>query len=373
MPIMRVLALALLAAPVLSVLLQPSGQPELAGVLTGVGAGWLLCGEPARAAMATLCGSASAVFAGSLIRPEAGPDFSDEMAGWPGWPAGAVLTYLLADGGRLRQAGGRGRPDGPARPAALPVCVAALAAAALGCGLLLAAKALGATSWEEYHPYDAPGWYRDLTGALWYPAAAVVIAAMLAGALPGGRGRFLALPLGAWLGCAVTAGPLQYAQALGVPSKPAAVALLASLAGGSIGAAAAAAGLRHAGTRLGLAAHVLLFTAVSPAARWLRDPLPVEDVVRVAVTVALVAWVAARAASRDAAVGSGVVAGMAGPLLVWSVYLTVGSRHYDHLSQAEPYWLAWAGVPVALVTAVIAAGLATGGPERAAVRAGTGP
>ncbi|MER6945912.1 hypothetical protein ABT294_17955 [Nonomuraea sp. NPDC000554] len=173
------------------------------------------------------------------------------------------------------------------------------------------------TLWEDYHEYDGPGWYRDLTSAIWYPAAAVVIAAAVAGALPGGRGRFLALPLAAWLGCAVTAGPLQYVQALGAP--PATVALLASLAGGGIGAAAAAAGLRHAGTRLGLVSCVLAVTVGSVVDTWFKVPV-LWDVI---VPVVLVSVVATRATHRDGGAGSGVVAGMAGPLLLWCVYLRV--------------------------------------------------
>ncbi|MEU0568172.1 hypothetical protein ABZ297_22700 [Nonomuraea sp. NPDC005983] len=60
---------------------------------------------------------------------------------------------------------------------------------------------------------------------------------------------------------------------------------------------------------------------------------------------------------------------MAGPLLLWCVYPTVGPRFYDHASQSGPYWTAWATVPVALVTALVAAGLSTSGRDaRASVR-----
>ncbi|NUW44749.1 hypothetical protein [Nonomuraea rhodomycinica] len=91
---------------------------------------------------------------------------------------------------------------------------------------------------------------------------------------------------------------------------------------------------------------------------WLGGFVMLLDVV---VAVSLTAIVAVRTARRDAGVESGVIAGMAGPLLIWSVYLTVGPRLYDHVSQSEPYWLAWAGVPTALVTALAAATWAVGG------------
>lgn len=346
----RIIVLAVLAAPGLSLLLVRADHVELAGVLIGLAAGFLLRGKPARAAMGTLCGSVSAVLIGAASG--GGSEFADRMAGWPGWPAGAVLAYLIAAKGLPpKTAMARGN-------AVLPAGVAALTAAALGCGQLVAAKAMGVTLWEDYHEWDGPGWYRDLTGAIWYPAVAVVIAAVVAGGLPGGRSRFLALPVVAWFGCAVTAGPLQYAQALGVSGEPASVALLAGLAGGGIGAAAAAAGLRHAGTRFGLVAFILAVTAGSAADAWLGDFVVLVDLV---VPVALVAIVAARTARRDTSVESGVLAGTAGPLLIWSVYLSVGPRLYDHASQSGPYWLAWAGVPMGLVIALAAASLAVGG------------
>ncbi|GAA1010706.1 hypothetical protein Aple_029910 [Acrocarpospora pleiomorpha] len=345
----RAVVLVILVAPGLSMLLLLPGRLELAGVLTGLAAGFLLCGEAARAALATLCGSVSAVLIGQIFAetPDA-LDFADQMAGWPGWPVGAVLAYLIA---------ARGLPPKTAgRPAVLPVGLAALTAAALGCGQLIAAKALEMTLWEDYHPFDGPAWYRDLTSATWYPAAAVVIATAAAAALPGGRGRFLALPLAAWLGCAVTAGPLQYAQALGVTDKSPTVALLASLAGGGIGAAASAAGLRHGGTRLGLVSYVLAVTVALVTSNRLEVRIQWDQFIpAVLVSMVLVSVVAARAAYQNTSVGSGVVAGMAGPLLIWSVYLTVGPRLYDHSSQAVPYWLAWVTVPAALITALAAA------------------
>jgi hypothetical protein len=359
MPDVRVAIGTALLAPALWLLMMPTHHVELTGVLIGLAAGFLLPGQPARAAMATLCGSAMVVPVGPVFG--GGSEFADQMAGWPAWPAGAVLAYLIAAKGLPHKtATARGS-------AVLPAGMAALIAAALGCGQLVAAKALGMTLWEDYHQFDGPGWYRDLTEAIWYPAGAVVIAAVAASRLPGGRGRFLALPLAAWFGCAVTAGPLQYAQALEVTDKPASLALLAGMAGGGIGAAAAAAGLRHAGTKLGLVAFTLASTAGSATEPsrlddWMPDPLPeFAMLLNVVVWVALVATVAARTARRDASAESGVIAGVAGPLLIWSVYLTVGPRAYDHSSQSEPYELALAGVPVALFIALAAAALAVGG------------
>ncbi|MCK2215491.1 hypothetical protein MF672_017090 [Actinomadura sp. ATCC 31491] len=349
MPIVRIIILTMLAAPCLSLLLALVGAPKLAGVLIGLAAGVLLRGEPSRAAMSTLCGSASAVLIGAALG--GGSGFADRMAGWPGWLAGAVLAYLIA---------GRGLPRKTARAErslALPAVLAALTAAVLGCGQLAAAKAMRVTLWEDYHEWDGPGWYRDLTQAIWCPAAAVVLAAVAASRFPGGRGRFLALPIAAWLGCGATAGPLQYVQALGVTDKPASFALIAGLTGGGIGAAAAAAGLRHAGTKHGLVAFILVTTAGSAAGTWLGD---FATLLEAAALMALIALVAGRTAGRDADVESGVIAGMAGPLLIWSVYLTVGPRLDDHTSQSTPYWSAWAGVPIAFVTALTAAVWAAG-------------
>ncbi|GAA2404870.1 hypothetical protein GCM10010404_73760 [Nonomuraea africana] len=177
-----------------------------------------------------------------------------DWLGWPGWMIGAVLAYLIA---------AKGLPQGEAgavKPSVLPVIVAALAAAVLACTQIIASKAFGMTEWEKYHQWDGPGWYRDLTRAAWYSAASVMLASVIAGRVPG-RGRFVMLPLAAWLGCAVTAGPVQYVQALGTDGDPPAVALMACLAGGGIGAAAGASALRHAGTGLGLVSFILLFTA----------------------------------------------------------------------------------------------------------------
>ncbi|GGS65401.1 hypothetical protein ACFFV7_02410 [Nonomuraea spiralis] len=358
---MRIVVLVMLVAPGLSMLLLLAGRLELAGMLTGLAAGFLLRSEPARAALATLCGSLSAVLIGQVLGDGVdGPDFADQMAGWPGWPIGAVLAYLIAAKG-LPPTSARGTSS-----AVLPAAVAALTAGALGCGQLVAAKVLQMTRWEDYHEYDGPGWYRDLTSAILYPAASVVIASVIASRMTAGRERFLVVPLAAWLGCALTAGPVQYVQALGVSGEPALVALLASLAGGGIGAAAAAAALRHGGARLGLVSFILAFTVGKVTAAWLE----ISDVtwawlellfalLALITPLVLIAWVSARTASRDASLGSGVIAGVAGPLLIWSVYLTVGPRFYDHASQSNPYWLAWATVPVALVTALGAASLVT--------------
>ncbi|MEU6713786.1 hypothetical protein ABZ897_20115 [Nonomuraea sp. NPDC046802] len=350
---LRVIALAvgvaLVVAPSLSVLLAMIGRLEPAGVLTGLAAGFLLRGKPSMAALATLYGSASAVLIGELFAEGLldETDFADVMAGWPGWMLGAVLAYLVA---------ARGLPQGKTgetKPAVLPMGVAALIAAVLSCGQIVASKAFGMTDWVDYHPYDGPGWYRDLTSATWYPAASVVLASLIASRMPDGRGRFVVLPLAAWFGCAVTAGPVQYAQALGVDGKPAVVALFASLAGGFIGAAAAAAALRHGGTALGLVLFILEYTVGQVGKVWTFDLLW-----SLAGPAILIAVVAAWTAWRDASLGSGVVAGVAGPLLVWSVYLMIGSRSYDHLTQSWPYELALLTVLMAPIVALTTGGLA---------------
>ncbi|MEU0565192.1 hypothetical protein ABZ297_07350 [Nonomuraea sp. NPDC005983] len=342
---------ALVLAPSLSALLAVTGHLEPAGVLTGLAAGFLLRRQPSTAALATLYGSASAVLIGELFAEGLldETDFADAMAGWPGWVLGAVLAYLIAAQGLPRG------QAGAVKPAVLPMGAAALIAAVLSCAQIVAGKAFGMTEWVDYHPYDGPGWYRDLTSATWYPAASVVLASMIASRMPGGRGRFVVLPLAAWFGCAMTAGPVQYAQALGLDGKPAVVALLASLAGSGIGAAAAAAALRHGGTGLGLVSFVLVFTAGEVTGVWMKDLPLLWSLVG---PLALIAVVAAWTAWRDASLRSGVVAGVAGPLLVWSVYLTIGSRNYDHSSQSWPYWLALLTALMALLIALTAAGLA---------------
>ncbi|MEU8197560.1 hypothetical protein AB0C10_27620 [Microbispora amethystogenes] len=393
---MRGIVLAVIVAtavgPGVSVLLRVTGGLESAGLLTGLAAGGLLRGKPVRAAVATLYGSASAVLIGELSRGafDGGPDFADALAvrpGWPGWVIGAVLAYAIAARRLPRAQGGQAAPAHPvtvphADPAGvtpakrttieglphadpgeaghpmLAIVLTAVVGAVLACGQLVAGKALGMTLWEAYHEYDGPGWYRDLTRALWYPAASVVLASMVSAFLvaswmPAGRGRVLAPPLAAWLGCAVTAGPLQYLQALGAPYDPPAVALMASLAGGGVGAVAGAAALRHTGARLGLVCFVLLFTAGDATRR--LDDFPMGVVVSIALAAVVAVWTTAR---HDAEVGPGVLAGMAGPLFVWSVYATIGSRLYDHSTQALPYWNAMVVALLAPAVALPAAALA---------------
>ncbi|WP_433539747.1 hypothetical protein ACQP10_24025 [Streptosporangium sandarakinum] len=365
-----VLAVAgvLAAGPCVSMLLAAIGRLELAGIPTGLVAGGLLRGDPAKAAVATLYGSVAAVMVGESVTDASdGGDFADVMAGWPGWPGwviGAVLAYLVAAGGPPRT---EARGVGPAVPA---LVAAALIAAVLACGQLVAAEALGRTLWERYHEWDGPGWYRDLTRAVWYPAAAVVAASVIAGRMPGGRDRFLALPSAAWLGCAVTAGPLQYLQALGAVDDPPVVALTASLAGAGIGAAAGAAALRHAGTRRGLLCFILLFTAVEVMGG-LPGSLADGALSMLIVSTVLAVVVAAWTARRDASTGSAVTAGVAGPLLIWSVYVTVGSRDYDHSTQYLPYWTACVAALLASIAAPPAAGVARLG--RAGGVSGRGP
>jgi hypothetical protein len=225
-----------------------------------------------------------------------------------------------------------------------------LSAAALCCGQLVAAKAAGWTAWVEYDYYNEVGWYRDLTSATWYPAASVVIASVIAGRMPGGRGRHLALPLAAWCGCAVAAGPLQYAQALGVPDRPATAALLAALAGGGIGAAAAAVALRgDGGVRFGLVAFAALQTLVI-AAHSLRRDIGLWILI---VSVVLVVTAALRTARRGGEARSVIVAGVAGPLLIWSVHLSVGPRFSDHATQSEPYLIAGGTTLMAIIVAFV--------------------
>jgi hypothetical protein len=220
------------------------------------------------------------------------------------------------------------------------VAVAAGAGAVLAAGQLAAAQAAGLTLWEDYHPYDGPGWYRDLTSALWYPAASVVLATVLAGRLRGGRRSSAAVPVAAWLGAALAGGPMQYAQALGVTVEPPGVALLASLAGGGIGAAAGVLALRHPGVAAGLVCFVAFRTlqALDRAPGELPEPVEViADPLLLVTPFVIVAVVAARTARRAARWGPGLVAGPAGPLLVWSVYAAVGARAYDHSTQSSPY------------------------------------
>ncbi|MBE3013038.1 hypothetical protein IL992_28205 [Microbispora sp. NEAU-D428] len=357
----RVVIVVAVLAPVVSVLLAVTGRLEPAGLSTGLVAGSLLRGEPARAAVATLYGGVAAV----VVTLPVAEDFLGQSAnamgswfglpGWPGWAAGAVVAYLVA---------ARRVPAGT-RPTVGAVGAAALIAAVLACGQLVAAKVFEVTQWVDYHEWDGAGWYRDLTGAFWHPAASVVLASVIAARLPGGRGAFVATPLAAWIGCAITAGPVQYAQALGVESKPAGVALLASLAGGGIGAAAGSVALRHTGAREGLVSFVLLYTANELAdVQWKAvhlgslEPGYLSLALGLIAPAVVVAAVASRTARRDASWSSGLLAGVAGPLLIWSIYVAIGPRPYDHNTQSEPYWFALLATLMALAVAGVAAGLA---------------
>ncbi|MEV4290443.1 hypothetical protein AB0K40_33475 [Nonomuraea bangladeshensis] len=347
MPIFRAALVAGLLAPAAAALLSLAGRPEPAGPLVGVLAGLLLRGSPAAAALATLWGGAWAV----LTTEPAGIETADAMGswlewpGWPGWALGAVLAYAPAARHRpasARHESGEARQGpGEAPPSRLPaVAVAAGAGAVLAAGQLAAAQAAGLTLWEDYHPYDGPGWYRDLTSALWYPAASVVLATVLAGRLRGGRQSSAAVPVAAWLGAALAGGPMQYAQALGVTVEPPGVALLASLAGGGIGAAAGVLALRHPGVAAGLVCFVAFRTlqALDRAPGELPEPVEViADPLLLVTPFVIVAVIAARTARRAARRGPGLVAGLAGPLLIWSVYAAVGARAYDHSTQSGPY------------------------------------
>ncbi|MEV5558404.1 hypothetical protein AB0L44_32515 [Nonomuraea wenchangensis] len=377
MPILRAALVAGLPAPAAAALLTLAGRPEPAGPLTGVLAGLLLRGSPVAAALATLWGGAWAVLATELAGIESADAMGSwlEWPGWPGWAVGAVLAYTLAarpvPGGVPRTPGGiwhvlgrvRHVPDG-VRRSPLPVAavtVAAGAGAALVAGQLAAAQAAGLTLWTDYHPYDGPGWYRDVTSALWYPAASVVLASALAGRLRGGREAWAAVPVAAWLGAALAGGPLQYAQALGATGGPPGVALLASLAGGGIGAAAGALALRHPGAGAGLVCFVALRTSQALDRAPGEWPEPVEvmaDPLLLLAPFVVVAVVAARAARRAARRGPGLVAGLAGPLLVWAVYAAVGARAYDHSTQSEPYLQALLTAFLAPAVALAAAQLA---------------
>ncbi|MEU6798027.1 hypothetical protein ABZ907_40555 [Nonomuraea wenchangensis] len=342
MPILRTTLVTGLSAPAAAALLALAGRPEPAGPLIGVLAGLLLRGSPAGAALATLWGGAWAVLATALAGIETADAMGSwlEWPGWPGWAVGAVLAYALA--ARHTPVGAGHVPAGarPSRPPAVAVAVAAVAGAALTAGQLVAARAAGLTLWEDYHPYDGPGWYRDLTSALWYPAASVVLASVLAGRLRGGRESWAAVPVAAWLGAALAGGPVQYAQALGVTVEPPGVALLASLAGGGIGAAAGVLALRHPGAGAGLVSFVAFRTlqALDRAPGEWPEPVDViADPLLLVTPFVVVAVVAARTARRAARRGPGLVAGLAGPLLVWSVYAAVGPRAYDHSTQSGPY------------------------------------
>ncbi len=56
--------------------------------------------------------------------------------------------------------------------------------------------------------------------------------------------------------------------------------------------------------------------------------------------------------------GPGLVAGLAGPLLVWAVYAAVGARAYDHSTQSDPYLQALLTAFLAPAVALAAARLA---------------
>ncbi|MEV1175395.1 hypothetical protein, partial [Nonomuraea sp. NPDC049784] len=177
----------MVVAPVLTLILAALGGLDLAGPMTGLAAAFLLRGQPVKGAVATLYGSVAALPAGSLLPfaiQDDGTDFGDLMAGGPGWAAGAVLAYLIA----ARKVP---RAEPRPKPRAGSMAVAASVAAVLACAQILAAKALEVTLWVDYHEFDGPGWYRDLTHAAWYPAASVVIASLIA--VPAGAVEFVVI------------------------------------------------------------------------------------------------------------------------------------------------------------------------------------
>ncbi|WP_189248614.1 hypothetical protein [Streptosporangium pseudovulgare] len=269
----------------------------------------------------------------------------------------------------------------------------ALVAAVLAAAQVLVAHRLGVNDWTvrggsyaEYVDWDHP-----LTRSTWYPAASTLIASMITHRLfRRAPWSWRWLPPAAWLGSCLTAGPLLYGLAsaapeAGIGSGPSA-AVRAVAVGGVIGLVAAMVALRRREAGAGLVTYILWVSLLEFARPWWWDRAPAFDpmlteevwaggsgdrVVRasfleaggitagligpVVVSGVVAVWAAARYGRRR----SGVIAGVAGPLLLCSVYLTIDPGWGDQDSvQAALCWYAFLAVPIGLCSATIAATLA---------------
>lgn len=277
------------------------------------------------------------------------------------------------------------------RLAASIVC--ALVAAVLAAVQVLAADRLGINEWTteggSYNEYI--DWDHAVTRSTWYPVASTLVASVITYRVfqraPWSR---LWLPPAAWLGSCLTAAPLLYGLASAAPeeglnSGPSEVAW-ATIIGGAIGLAAAMAALWHREVRVGLMVYTLWVSLLEFTRPWwwprppAFDPMLTEGVLSSdtgesvgratfieagGVTAGLIGPVvvsgiiAAWAATRHGSWKSGALAGVAGPLLLCSVYLTTdpGMDNQDSI-QATLWFYSILALLVGLCVSTITATLA---------------
>ncbi|MDX3104102.1 hypothetical protein [Nonomuraea angiospora] len=257
------------------------------------------------------------------------------------------------------------------RRLAAPI-VCALVAAALAAVQVLAADRFGINQWAtRVGPYDDyVGWDHAMTRSTWYPTASTLIASAITyRVFHRASWSWLWLPTAAWLGSCLIAAPLLYGLASAAPenglnSSPSEVAW-ATIIGGAIGVAAAMAALRHREAGAGLVAYTVWVSLLEFTRPWWWDRPPPFDpmlaegglssetgeyvvmaTLREAggITAGLIGpvlisgIVAAWAAAQQGRWMSGALAGVAGPLLLCSVYFTTDPGLGDQESIQSLLW-----------------------------------
>ncbi|MEV4159643.1 hypothetical protein [Nonomuraea dietziae] len=277
------------------------------------------------------------------------------------------------------------------RLAASIVC--ALVAAVLAAVQVLAAHRLGINEWAteggSYSEYI--DWDHAVTRSTWYPVASTLAASAITyRVFQRAPWSWLWLPPAAWLGSCLTAAPLLYGLASAAPedginSSPFEVAW-ATIIGGAIGVAAAMAALRYREIGVGLLAYTLWVSLLEFTRPWWWDRAPAFDpmltegglssktgqyVVEAilieagGITAGLIGPVmvsgiiAAWAAAQHGRWKRGVQAGTAGPLLLFSVYLTIdpGLDNQDSI-QATLWAYSLLAVPIGLCVSLLTATVA---------------
>ncbi|MFC6086549.1 hypothetical protein [Sphaerisporangium aureirubrum] len=268
-----------------------------------------------------------------------------------------------------------------------------LVAAVLAAVQVLVADRFGINVWTmEWGSYsDSIDWDHAVTRSTWYPVASTLVASVITYRVcRRAPWSWLWLPPAAWLGSCLTAVPLLYGLASAVPddgrinSSPS-VVVGSAILGGAIGGAAAMVALRHREVGVGLVVYTLWVSFLEFTRPWWWERAPAFDpmltervltgtgeyVVKAkiieagGVTAGLIGpvivsgIVAAWAAVQRGRWRSGVVAGVAGPLLLCSVYLTIDSGMGDQDSMQLTLWYysilaVLIGLCVSAVTATVA-------------------
>ncbi|MEV0613737.1 hypothetical protein AB0I81_10480 [Nonomuraea sp. NPDC050404] len=254
---------------------------------------------------------------------------------------------------------------------------------------IIVAHRLGINNWTaRTGPFDEYiDWDHVVTRATWYPAVATLIASAIASRLSRrAQESSLWLPVAAWLGACLSAVPLLYGLAVTAPEEainhsPAGVAW-ATVTGGVVGLVAAIVAQKHRQVGIGLLSYALwvslleftrplwwdrpppfdpflsetvssdtgayvveaIFTEAGGLTAGLAGPVLVSGIVAVLVTARSGRW------------GTGVLSGTAGPLLLFTVYLTFDAGLGDQESRQAALWgIALLGVLIGLVASMVAA------------------